>query len=124
MVKTVANQVPKTALHSAHKPGQMTYGDYSGKHIQTVHGETGFSLLIDELTRWVEVSLTKAKNEVQSHFKYYQQEMKNRYGVTVSGLRTDSASEYIEDRKFVKMAFRVGSSAGIVSIFAVSKQVC
>jgi hypothetical protein len=108
MSKAYAKPVPKTASQKATKVGQRTHGDYSGKHKRTVHGENGFSLYIDEFSRWLDIKLVKHRDEVQEHFKQYVSNLATIFDVQVKGLRTDSAREYIEDREFAKWIFDEG----------------
>ena len=64
-------------------------------------GKTGFSLIVDEYSKFVDVRLITRKNETQNHIKEFINKMAA-YGHRVTKLRTDSASEFVKDAEFKK----------------------
>ena len=67
----------------------------------TIGGKTGFSLIVDEHLKFINVKLITKKNKTQTHIKEFVKKMAA-YGYQIKKLRTDSASEFAKDMEFKK----------------------
>ncbi len=62
-------------------------------------GKTGFSLIVDEYSKFVDIQLIIRKNETQDHIKEFIKWM-DAQGHWVEWLQADSAAEFIRDEEF------------------------
>ena len=67
--KIKANPIPGEKLHSAPHPCHSIHCDEVTGLPPSPNGYTGFSLIVDRLTKFVDVKLIRAKNEAVDHIK-------------------------------------------------------
>src|SRR6185312_16950385 len=67
----------------------------------TASGKTGFSLIVDKYSKFIDVCLISQKNETQDHIKDFVARMAA-LGHKVAKLCTDSAAEFVKDAEFKK----------------------
>ncbi len=65
----------------------------------TMSGKTGFSLIVDEYSKFVDVRLIVRKNKMQDHIKEFIKQM-DALGHQVERLRTNSTAEFVRDEEF------------------------
>jgi hypothetical protein len=79
----------------------QTHGDTVTCLPRTFGGKTGFSFLIDEKSKRIDVKLITHKDEYRDHFKEYHGRAKV-LGKKLHVMRTDSAKELFEEKNFKK----------------------
>jgi hypothetical protein len=101
LAKARAKKTPEKATNPATKPLERIHCDAVMIKHNTAGGKQGFSLIVDEFTKLVDVKLITRKNETQDHIKDFILRMKA-LGHNVKALRTDSAAEFAKDANFKK----------------------
>ena len=101
MAKARALPVPEMSENRATKVMERIHCDAVTGLPSTMSGKTGFSLIVDEFSRFVDVRLITRKNETQDHIKEFVSKM-TAEGHRVTKLRTDSAAEFVKDVEFKK----------------------
>ena len=99
MAKARALPVPQESKNRVEKPMQWIHCDAVTRLPLTMSGKTGFSLIVDEYSKCVDVWLIMRKNEMQDHIKDFVRRM-DVLGHQVEQLRTDSAAEFVRDEEF------------------------
>ena len=101
MAKARAWPAPENTGNRATKVMERIHCDAVTKLPATASGKTGFSLIVDEYSKFIDVRLISQKNETQDHIKDFVARMAAA-GHKVSKLRTDSAAEFVKDAEFKK----------------------
>ena len=101
LAKARAKKTPERTEHPATEPLERIHCDAVMIKHKTMGGSQGFSLIVDEFTKYVDVKLIRKKNETQGHIKEFILRMKA-LGHQVKRLRTDSAAEFAKDANFKK----------------------
>ena len=101
MAKARALPVPEESENRATKVMERIHCDAVTGLPPSSGGKTGFSLIVDEFSKFIDVRLISRKNETQDHIKEFVDRMEA-LGHRTTKLRTDSAAEFVEDKEFVK----------------------
>ena len=97
--KARAHPVPKSSDYTATEPFERIHCDAVMITHPTIGGKKGFSLIVDEFTKLVDVRIIAKKNETQDHIKDFVLRM-DALGHCVKKLRTDSAAQFAKDVEF------------------------
>ena len=96
-----ANPVPGETLSSAPYPCHSIHCDEVTGLPPTPSGFTGFSLIVDWKTKFIDIRLIQAKNEAVDHIKDFINTL-DTYGHKVKVLCTDSAPMYVNNKLFIE----------------------
>jgi len=87
---------PKTTSFRAEKPLQLVYVDLCGPITPpTPAGNKYFMLLVDDHSRWMNVSMLKSKDQAVDVFVKYKAEVQNQTGEKIKVLRSDRGGEFL-----------------------------
>jgi len=96
--KQVRASFPKATSFRAEKPLQLVYVDLCGPiNPPTPGGNKFFMLLVDDFSRWMDVSMLKSKDQAVDEFVKYKAEMQNQTGCRIKVLRTDRGGEFLSN---------------------------
>ena len=100
LMKAKANPVPKEATSPL--PGIMKaiHCDEVTGLPSTPSGYTGFSLIVDRRSKFIDIKLIKGKDESAGHIKEFISKMTT-YGHHITSVRTDSAAMYAKSADFI-----------------------
>ena len=98
--KMKANPVPGETMSSAPYPCHSIHCDEVTGLPATPSGFTGFSLIVNRKTKFIDIRLIRAKNEAVEHIKEFVNTAET-YDLKVRVLRTDSAPMYANDKSFI-----------------------
>src|SRR6185312_17462970 len=101
MAKARAQPIPLETENRASKMMQHIHCDAVTGLTPTVSGKTGFSLIVDEHSKFIDVKLITHKNEMQDHIMEFVQWMAA-YGHKIRQLQTDSTAEFVKDKSFIQ----------------------
>src|SRR6185312_4170432 len=101
MAKARAWPAPEISENWVSKVMEQIHCDAVTKLPATASGKMGFSLIVDEYSKFIDVCLISQKNETQDHIKDFVARMAV-LGHKVAKLRTDSAAEFVKDAEFKK----------------------
>ena len=97
--KAQANPVPQTSNNPATRVRQRIHCDAVMLSTPTIGGRTGYSLIVDEFAKEVEVKIITRKNETIAHLEEYRNRSEE-LGYKIEVIRTDSAAEFATNEKF------------------------
>jgi IS30 family transposase len=87
---------PKATTFRAEKPLQLVYVDLCGPiSPPKPAGNKYFMLLVDDHSRWMDVSMLKSKDQAVDVFVRYKAEMQNQTGEKIKVLRSDRGREFL-----------------------------
>ena len=101
LAKARALPVPEESKNRATKVMERIHCDAVTGLPPTAGGKTGFLLIVDEFSKFIDVRLISRKNETQDHIKEFVDRMES-LGHRITKMRTDSAAEFVEDKAFTK----------------------
>ena len=100
---------PKLSKNRATEVLDRFVADTSGlQSTATPAGYRGYSVIVDEMSGYVDVLLIKHKNEVQHHIKNFRALAENKHGKKLKCFRSDNAKEYVLKKDFVDSLIKDG----------------
>ncbi len=100
---------PKESNNRATEVLEHFVADTSGlQSVATPGGIRGYSVIVDEMSGYVNVLLIKQKSEVQKHVKTFRAYAENKHGKKLKCFRSDNAKEYVLKQDFVKSLVKDG----------------
>ena len=107
--KAQANPVPKISNYPAEKVRQQIHCDVVMVSTPTIGKRNGYSMIVDEFTKEVDIKIITRKNETIQHLQEYVMRLEE-MGFKIKTIRTDSAGEFATEKKFISWLQEKGIS--------------
>ena len=94
--KQTRNSFPQASRWRADEPLELLHIDLCGPiTLETFGGNKYFLLIVDDCTRWMDVTVLKTKDQAGSTFAKFKAEAENNLGYKIKTVRSDRGGEFL-----------------------------